>query len=146
MNFSYGKHLLKNLTVLPWTRILGFYDYHIPISYKKSIFQKVSLTESEEFANTSEHRFRTKEDINHWLVRYWQLCEGHFLPRSQKFGVYFDMGLEKVAAFKSIEKSIHKIVCLNDISDDYASQFDSLKEEYNKVFEKKYPKKSKFER
>lgn len=34
-NFRYGKYNIKNLCVLPWKNILGFYDTHIPVSYNK---------------------------------------------------------------------------------------------------------------
>ena len=52
------------------------YRFHIT----KIFFDIVWSKETELLEEVSTHKFRQKDDINHWLIRYWQLCTGHFNP------------------------------------------------------------------
>ncbi|OOH85730.1 capsule biosynthesis protein CapG [Pasteurellaceae bacterium 15-036681] len=142
-NLKYGRHLLKNICVLPWRPILGFYDNHIPISYDKNYFIKAWENEKESIENTCKHRFRQKDDITHWLVRYWQLCEGHFIPRDINFGQHYSISDDIEEIETVILQSKYKTICLNDGND--VKNFDSLKERLTTIFEKKYNEKSQFE-
>ncbi len=143
-NLKYKKHILKNFLVLPWNNILGFYDNHIPVSYRKETFSKVWNIEKNELEKTTSHRFRTREDVNHWLMRYWQLCTGEFVPRSADFGVYYNIGNEIEAILKDIKSSSHKVICLNDT--DTLENFEKLKKSLNKELGRKYNVKSSFEK
>lgn len=140
----YRKHLLKNICILPWKPILGFYDQHIPISFKKSLFKKVAVTESDTFLKTYNHRFRKEDEINHWLVRYWQLCTGQFIPRTTNFGAYYNLTDDNGEIIKDIKNRSHKVICINDGA--LIADFKKTKEELIKVFEEKYPNKSMFEK
>ncbi|WP_077433602.1 Stealth CR1 domain-containing protein [Rodentibacter ratti] len=142
-NLKYNKHLLKNICVSPWKTILGFYDVHIPISYSKSYFRKISELESSIFSETYSHKFREKKDINHWLIRYWQLCDGYFSPRNIKFGSYYNILDQLDLSLNDITNSISKIVCLND--GESVDNFLYAKSMLGITFEKKFPQKSKFE-
>ncbi|HFI0407824.1 TPA: Stealth CR1 domain-containing protein [Streptococcus suis] len=142
-NLKYKKHLVKNLCILPWKNILGFYDNHIPVSYDLSIFRKVIKLEQQTIEDLSTHRFRTKEDINHWLVRYWQLCEGHFTPRSVDFGKLFRISSEIEQIENELIDGRHKVICLND--GDGEQDFELNKQRLISAFEKKFPEKSSFE-
>ncbi|NTQ93002.1 capsule biosynthesis protein CapG, partial [Enterococcus faecium] len=129
---------------LPWNHILGFYDNHIPISYKKSIFEKVYKLENDRISNTLKNRFRTKEDISHWLIRYWQICEGKFYPRSSSFGAYYNITQNPVDIVEELKSSKHKVICLND--NDSLTDYEKAKKMILREFEKKYNDKSRFER
>nr|AZY91858.1 capsular polysaccharide phosphotransferase [Lactococcus lactis] len=143
-NLKYGKHLVKNLCILPWRNVLGFYDNHIPISYDKKFYNMLWAKESKTFENTTLNKFRTKEDVSHWVIRYWQLCEGHFIPRSTKFGKYYDIFKDIDKICDDIKNNSHKVICIND--GDGVINFNDLKNRLLEVFEMKYDEKSKFER
>ena len=57
--------------------ILGFFVPHIPISHLKSVVEELWEKEYVEYDKTCMHKFRTKEDINDWLSRSWQLATGN---------------------------------------------------------------------
>ncbi|WP_303978577.1 stealth family protein [Streptococcus danieliae] len=140
----YGKHLLKNFCVLPWSKVLGFYDNHIPVSYNKSTFEVIWEKEGELLQEVSSHKFRQSTDLNHWLMRYWQLCTGAFSPRATNFGQYYNLSNEFDNVLQDIRDSRHAVICLND-SDDI-DNFEQSRNRLLKEFEEKYPTKSIFER
>ena len=142
-NIKYGKHLIKSFTVLPWRRVLGFYDSHIPVSHKKENFELLWLKEEGTLQNTSKNKFRTKMDVNHWLMRYWNLSQGRFIPRSTNFGKYYNISDENKELYRDISRSHHKVLCLNDGRVD---DFEKIKSELIEVLSQKFPKKSDFEK
>lgn len=142
-NLKYGKHLIKNFCVLPWKSILGFYDSHIPVSYKKSTFYMVWEKEKELLEETSSHKFRTNQDINHWLMRYWQLCQGKFIPRKESFGKYYNIYSDLTVIVEDIKFSKHSLICLNDGEVD---NFEESKKVILQAFQDRYPNKSMFEK
>ena len=143
-NLKYRKHLFKNFCVLPWKNILGFYDNHIPISYDKKFFELVFDKEPDLLKKVSSHRFRQKDDINHWLIRYWQICTGNFSPRSTNFGNYYDISNELSEVIEEIHSPKHSIICIND--GEGVTDFENDKLKLIESFEKRYPKKSSFEK
>ncbi|GGE22942.1 stealth family protein [Streptococcus himalayensis] len=140
---DYSKHLLKNIVVLPWKPILGFYDHHLPVSYKKSTFEMLWELETTILKSTSANRFRTREDVNHWLMRYWQLCSGDFMPRTVKFGRSYNIDSDMSKICLDIQFQKHKLVCLND--GDKVVDFEEKREKLTSIFESRYPDKSLFE-
>ena len=142
-NLKYGKHLIKNFCVLPWSKILGFYDSHVTVSYRKDICKMVYDKEQGLFDKNNEYRFRTKNDITLWLVRYWQICSGNFVPRSTRFGQYYNLSDDNKKILEDIRKSEHAVICLND--SDSIKDFERVKKELLAEFELKYPQKSLFE-
>ncbi|EGP4826968.1 capsule biosynthesis protein CapG, partial [Enterococcus faecium] len=111
---------------------------------KKSIFEKVYKLENDRISNTLKNRFRTKEDISHWLIRYWQICEGKFYPRSSSFGAYYNITQNPVDIVEELKSSKHKVICLND--NDSLTDYEKAKKMILREFEKKYNDKSRFER
>ncbi|MEY8462813.1 Stealth CR1 domain-containing protein [Streptococcus merionis] len=140
----YGKHLIKNLVVLPWDKVLGFFDHHLPIAYKKSTFKKLWYIEEDTLTKTSKSRFRNKDNVNHWLMRYWQLATGQFSPRTVKFGNYYDIFEECDSVIEEIKKPKYSLICIND--GENSSEFESIKEKIIFAFEQRYPTKSQFEK
>lgn len=142
-NFKYGKHMVKTIATSPWNNILGFYDDHIPISYKKDIFEKVVSLEKDRVTRTKNNKFRTSNDISHWLVRYWQICEGSFIPRSYSFGKYYNLGTNNEILLDDIENSKHKVICMND--NESLKDFIGTKKSLLEMLDFKYKGKSKYE-
>lgn len=141
---KYGKHLLKNVIVLPWKDILGFYDSHLAISYDKKLYKNV-INETINKDLVFRNSFRGASDVSHWLVRYWQLCLGDFTPRSSNFGKYYDIGSSLDDIKKDIKNSKHSIICLNDSNVNEGS-FEKYKQILIDIFQSKYSKKSTFEK
>lgn len=141
LRFHYGKQIIRSFATLPWKKITGYYDSHIPISYKKSTFQKVWDLENAKLITTSQHKFRTKSDVNHLLMRYWQLESNQFYPRAKIIGKYYD-----ISEFNEIQKDIahsqHKLICINDSN---ITNYDKIVNSIIELFNKKYPNKSSFE-
>lgn len=140
---GYKQHILKNFIILPWSSVLGFYDYHIPISHKKSVFELLYNKEESSFLTTYNNKFRNKNEINHWLMRYWNLCDGNFEPRDINFGKNYELVDDISELELEIKNSKHKVICLNDGKG--LKDFKKTKEKILSIFEEKYPEKSKFE-
>ena len=139
----YGKHIIKNFVALLWKPVLGFYDYHIPISHKKSVFKLLEEKEGQLFLNTYKNKFRSKDEINHWLMRYWNLCSGNFVPRNINFGRYYEIANSNIELRNIFMKDKCKVICVNDSTE--IENFGETKKEILEIFEEKFPNKSKYE-
>ena len=140
--YKYGKHMIKNIFLLPWKNILGYYDDHIPVSYKKSLFEEVYELERDLFEKNYSYKFRSVKGISHWLIRYWQLTKGEFYPRSINTGNSYSMTDYK-EIIQDIRNSTHKMICLNDSE---VNDFEYVRDVMLKEFNQKYPNKSEFEK
>src|SRR5699024_8706780 len=92
MNPRLGKYLLKSVLLMPFkSHFVGFHNSHLPHSYTKDLFTTVWEKEPELLYNTCLNKFRTTNDVNHWLMRYWCLASGKFSFRAPDFGHYFNI-------------------------------------------------------
>ena len=139
-----GKGLLNTLYLMPWSSYTGFRNYHTCVSYCKSTFEKVWKEVPDILDQTCSHKFRSKEDVNQYLMRYWQLCEGNFEPRKQ-ISDYITINGEKTSEHvrELMNDARYKVVCVND--DPMGFDFETEKKKMIRVFEEKYPEKSSFE-
>lgn len=141
-NFRYGKQNLRTLLTLPWSNVLGYWNPHVTSSFLKSTFTEVWSEEREILNSTSLNKFRTTSDVNQWLMRYFQIEKGLYIPQKSNFGCKVTLN-----EFERVEKSFKskktKVVCINDDFgvEDYGIKMKKL----ISLFEKKYPKKSSFE-
>src|SRR5690625_11964 len=78
-NPIYGKRMIAVMCMIPWSYFASFATTHIAHSYLKSTFKEVWSEEEKILRKTSRSRFRTKENVNQWLMRYWQLASGNFI-------------------------------------------------------------------
>lgn len=142
-NPLYKKHNIASLAMIPFSNFTSFLSTHIANSYLKSTF--VNLWEKEEYilSQTSKSRFRNKNDVNQWLMRYWQLASGTFQPRNFHDGKVFMLKDNNKEAIKAIKKQKYKMICLNDTVD--ISDFEEQKKEIKFAFQKLLPNKSDFE-
>lgn len=143
-NLKYGSRMFRTIMLLPWYAFCGIQSPHLPISYCKSTFYKVWEKESDVLEKTCSNRFRKYDDVSHWTMRDWQLCEGNFIPRSSKFGKYFNVSKDNAKLVNHIVKQKTKTICINDTNDDI--DFEQSKEEIISAFEKILPEKSSFEK
>ncbi len=141
-NLKYGKHLIRNLCMMPWGYIPGFYRAHGPASYVKETWEKVWAKEPEILARTASHKFRETTDVAQFLFKMWQLAEGNFYPRYDRcMSVNLAISHEEIGRLISGK---YPIICLNDRDgiQDFEKTRDFVKESLQRIL----PEKSSFER
>lgn len=141
-NPRYKELLIRSLTTLPYHHIMGFYNPHICVSYTKDIFEKVWKTEFDKLDETCQHKFREKNDVSQYLIRYWRLCEGNFVPR-YPIGKCINVDVEIEEITKYINDKKIKVLAIND--KDTVVDYEKKAKSIQNVFLKKYPNKSSFE-
>jgi hypothetical protein len=140
-NFKYGTQNLRSAMTMPWSKILGYWNPHLTSSFLKRTFFEVWENE-DVLDKTSMNKFRTSEDVNQWLIRYFQIEKGEFVPQRASFGRYYTLN-----NFKEIESSFKssnlKELCIND--DFNVEKYEEKMEVLDGMFKEKFPNKSKFE-
>lgn len=143
-NLKYGERIKRNIGLHYWNNFVGFHDPHMANAMKKTVLAKLWKEEPIALDKGSRNRFRGKEDISQYLIRYWQLCEGGFVPR-KTLGKPFTVSVNNC---KSIADGIRhqewQMVSLSEIGS--AEEFDIIKREINKALEDLYDQKSSFEK
>ena len=142
-NLKYGSYNLRNLMFSLGTRwFVGFKNFHMPAPMVKSSFEAVWNLEPELLRKTCQNKFRGLNDINPYVMSYYNFCTNRFVPRSPKFGGYLDLGQEPGRIAGALHGK-YKYITIND-SDDLAD-FDEAKSRMLRLLEEKYPQKSAFE-
>lgn len=146
INIKYG--LKRNLQTIKTTichkDFVGINNNHIAQAYLKSYFKGIWDVEPILLDNTSSNRFRSKDDINIWLIRYFQLLDKMFVPRDFKLGKFFAVSRNNQEIVDTIKKQKYKMICIND--SDKNINFDRCKDEINSAFDYILPDKSTFEK
>lgn len=147
-NFKYGlKKNLQNLVFSNCNRFPGFQPLHVCNAFLKSTYKEIWEKEEEELNLTCERKFRTRNDVNQFLIKDWQLVTSNFVPSNKHAKVlyydYNDINSNIKNTRKVLYSKKYKMICLNDGK--LESDFELLKNETNKMFEKKLPEKSSFE-
>lgn len=138
----YGKYNLYNIAGLLWPIFTGLMGSHYPNAYLKSSFEVLWEEEYNIIDETCRHRFREKTDVNHWLVRYWQIVTGNFIPRRQ-YGSFLFTADNKQKIKRVITDKKTRILCLND--SDWVDNFEEQKRIIHEAFDIKLASKSSFE-
>lgn len=141
---SYGELTERNRSLSFWDHFVGFRDPHLPSALKKGTFEKLWDAEPEILEETCRAKFRDFSGVNYWLARYWQLCEGDFIPRRTlgKSYVVTVQNCEEIADV--IRTQAYPAVCLNE--DCSAEEFAQIKNTINAAFSSLLPDKSSFEK
>lgn len=94
------------------------------------------------YLRTCNNKFRTELDINHWLVRYWQLASGKFEPRKNNLSRYLLMD-----QISEIEKCLFdkrvKMLCINDTNE--VQNYEVSAKQVMNLLSQKFPVPSSFE-
>ena len=145
-NLRYGKGLINNILLYPWKQFPGFIDPHLPNAFLKSTLATIWEKEPELLAQTSKTKFRTNNDVNQWLIRYWQLAEGKFHPVNKlKHSLCTDISDNNIQQIcDTITSRKYNLICLNDGNDIH--NFEILKSRLQESFETILPDKSLFEK
>lgn len=137
------KPTIKNLYMRPVKGFSAFDNPHLPVPFLKETLEEIWENESELMEKTCSHKFRSDEDVNSWLIRYWQFVTGKFIQSRELKGRFFSIGKDDSLIEDAIENKKYKIVCLSD--DDAAVDFEEEKRFLRNLFEKTLPDKSSFE-
>lgn len=140
---KYGTDLIRNLLLSPFKYFSAFYDTHLPASHLKSTFFEVWEKEAAVLEACGSHRFRSRDDVMHWLMKWWRFCQGQFIPRSSKWGKCFEIGKDSDIK-QAIMGKRYKAICVNDSSIDF--DFEKEKRELLDAFRTILPKKSQYEK
>lgn len=139
-NYKYRSYLIRTILLLPFSKHTGFYDFHLDMAFDKNTFNQVWLKEYELLNSTCKHKFRSHDDVNVWLMRYWQLASGQFHPR-RIMGEYFEIGDNRINDF--IIHKTNSIICCNDVRDNI--EFNVLKQNLQSLFSLELGNKSSYE-
>lgn len=142
---SYGKTFIRTLININRNSFDGLVIPHLSVPYLKTDFEKVWSKEPELLNLSQHHKFRSADDINHFIFRYWRMCEGNFCPRKSK-GKY--IALKDFSSLNNTVKFItrrkYPEICINDLWD--GNEFERAKYILNTAFEKVLPQKCEFEK
>ena len=135
--------MIRNALLSSWGEFTGFYNFHLPLPHLKSTFRTLWDKEFDQLHQTSLNRFRQYNDVSHWLMRYWNLCEGNFVPNRLQPGKLFTVSQNNDRAVSYIRKRKGPMVCINDSIQDF--DFDQAVREINSALDFILPVKSSFE-
>jgi len=136
--------MVRTLLNLPYSGFTGMYFDHLPVPCLKSTYDKLWTVEKELLNSTSYHKFRNKDDVNQYILRAWQICEGEFSPlRVGRHGKAYFLSNDCRQICHSIENQKYNMVCIND--SEKIDNFDELKTSIAQSFETILPDKSSFE-
>ncbi len=136
-SLKYGKKLLANFILSTRGGFSSINNPHITLAFKKSYFKLLWEKEPVLIDNTCRNRIRSSNDINCWLVRYWQLLTGNFIPRSNKFGRFYNIQnfIQDKDIKKKLKKGKYKVVCVNDSESDKNESFHQEQERFKNIMD-----------
>ncbi len=144
-NYKYGFNLLRTFCLLPWPRFTGFIDPHFPNAYQKSTFEEIWQMELALLDKTCLSRFRESDNLNQYVMRYWQLVKGNFEPLNVfKDSLYMSINDTSIDEIKQIIENQKKAILV--LNDDGVSDFENAEKAINASFQKIFPDKSKYEK
>lgn len=143
-NPCYGKYNLFNAAGLMWPVFTGFMRSHYVNAYTRTLFETVWREEEEILDQTCLHKFRDRRDVNHWLMRYWQLASNGFVPRRQKGCQFLFTNDSPEKIRKVIADPQTRMLCINDSSD--LENFESARSCIDRAFREKFPSPCSFEK
>lgn len=141
----YGIGLMRTLLLMPWPIFTNLYGTHVCNPFLKSTFKEVWEKEGETLHATCMHKFRTRRDVNQWLMREWQLCQGKFIPADPFDGRLLSIKNDNRDIREALEKKKYKYVCINDNGAEEILDFKAVYDELQQMMEQQFPCKSSFE-
>lgn len=121
----------------------GFRNLHAPAAYLKNVYQEVWEAEPEKLRATCCDRFRTSDNVNQWVILWWQVASGQFSPAVINNLVESIRPDTIDQLCSAIETQSHDYICLNDPEE--SIDFGLLAKRLALSFEKILPEKSSFE-
>lgn len=138
------KATLKNLYMFAANGFSQFDNPHLPLPLLKNTIKTLWEKENAMLDDTCSHRFRSNDDVNQWLIRYWQFATGNFVQASKPQGKFFSIGKHNKEIEEALAGSKYKMVCLSDDTPDL--DFEKEQKFVLELLGKKFPEKSSFEK
>lgn len=138
------KGLVRNVTMLPYKYFSSFHDAHVCAPHLKSTFEEVWEAYPETMETCAKNRFRSKDDVTQYLMKWWNFCSGRFSPRPARFGTYYNAD-EYLSACCAVISRKFKCVCINDTDDELDMDLDVMRQNLMDAFEILFPDKSAYE-
>ncbi|MDE6810484.1 MAG: Stealth CR1 domain-containing protein [Muribaculaceae bacterium] len=128
---------------------LNYYKW-IKLNHNPQAFLLSSVNEcvddfKDKIDQTSKNRFRTSDDVNQYLYRFYNLFRGNFIPHY--FNDDFCLVLSSVKRYKRERENLFRktFICVNDSPFLEADEYPELKELVDKDLSNLFPSKSSFE-
>lgn len=141
---DYGDRLDRTRACEYWYDFPGFYDPHMANAMKKSTLSHLWELEPQSLDEGSKDRFRGAADVTQYLIRYWQICSGDFIPRRTQGKVFFPTFETYGDVVRTIEDRIYPMISFNENCT--IDEFLIIKENINSTLERIFPEKSSFEK
>jgi hypothetical protein len=122
----------------------GFKNLHAPGAYLKKTFQEVWEAEKELLNKTSSHKFRSADDVNQWVMLWWQIASGSFSPYNTDNLVCSVNKSTVDYLCNAIKTQSNDMICVNDGAAE--EDFLTLSEELKSAFQTILSEKSSFEK
>ena len=101
--------------------------------------------EKEVPTQTQYHRFRSYQDVSHFLFRDWRMCSGQFYSSPSKCKYCSVASLsDGQAVAKAIANKKYQEICINEQCS--GNLFEEIKKTVNQGFQRSFPNPSSFER
>lgn len=140
----YGKLLERTESLSYWNTLGGIHDPHMANALKKSTLEKLWQLEPQVLDKSSRNHFRAHTDVTQYLVRYWQLCTGEFVPRRTEGQMCLIDMSNYLKYAEGISRGAYPMVSLNESCT--PEEFQVIKGAINKALESLLPEKSSFEK
>lgn len=141
---AYGSLLERTESLSYWNILGGIHDPHMANALKKSTLAKLWELEPEVLDRCSRNHFRAHTDVTQYLIRYWQICTGEFVPR-RTMGKMCLIDMSNYLEYaESISRGAYPMVSINESCT--PEEFRVIKKAINEALEELLPEKSSFER
>ncbi len=141
---DYGDRLERTKACSYWYDFPGFYDPHMANAMKKSTLAKLWELEPEALDAGSRNRFRGSADVTQYLIRYWQICSGDFVPRRTQGKVFFPTIDTYKDVVDAIDNQSYPMISFNENCT--PDEFEIMKRDINEALERLVPERSSFEK
>lgn len=137
-------YLAYNILELTFPLYTGFFNSHGAAPLCKESYQQIWEKENVLLDETCRNKFRSKQDVNQYLIREWQKLSGRFHAKNivRNFR-YFEVGHDNTRLYNTIKKQKVSSICINDANSNF--EFEKVKIELQQTFEIILSKKSLFE-
>lgn len=142
---KFSNWLMRNI----WRRYVWLEHWHHPQPYLKSQIDAVYQTWHEAIDEVSSHRFRTHEDFNQYLYRYWHLANEQFHPRKDNDGMVLSIKDHDalIAGWERYRQQQDHIcfLCLNDTGSYDDQEAERIINDLHRYLDTLLPAKASFE-
>lgn len=145
LSYSLKDNIKSILLMIAYShRFTGFKILHTVNAYSKNTYRELWEKEYDLLDRTSKNKFRNKEDVNQWLLLWWQIATGFFTPTKMSPGA-FDIVENNISNIcDDIIHQKYEIICINDPTENV--DFYKLESALHDAFDKLFPEKSSFEK